>query len=84
MGRLLPLQGCTLRQVSGGVDQDLYRYPLVVTGIPPFNFPVMIPLWMMPLAVVVGNTFVFSRRSGRRWVRSDWPNSSRKQDSPVC
>jgi malonate-semialdehyde dehydrogenase (acetylating)/methylmalonate-semialdehyde dehydrogenase len=53
------LQGRTLRQVSGGVDQDLYRYPLgVVTGIPPFNFPVMIPLWMMPLAVVAGNTFV--------------------------
>src|SRR5262249_39301687 len=36
-----------------------YRYPLgVVTGIPPFNFPVMIPLWMFPLAVVAGNTFV--------------------------
>jgi len=29
-----------MRQVSGGVDQDLYRYPLeVVAGIPPFNFP---------------------------------------------
>jgi malonate-semialdehyde dehydrogenase (acetylating)/methylmalonate-semialdehyde dehydrogenase len=53
------LQGRTLRQVSGDVDQDLYRYPLgVVVGIPPFNFPVMIPLWMMPLAVVAGNTFV--------------------------
>jgi malonate-semialdehyde dehydrogenase (acetylating)/methylmalonate-semialdehyde dehydrogenase len=53
------LQGRTLRQVSGDVDQDLYRYPLgVVAGIPPFNFPVMIPLWMMPLAVVAGNTFV--------------------------
>src|SRR5919202_2183604 len=53
------LQGRTLRQVSGDVDQDLYRYPLgVVAGIPPFNFPVMIPLWMFPLAVVAGNTFV--------------------------
>ncbi|HEX2237848.1 MAG TPA: aldehyde dehydrogenase family protein, partial [Gammaproteobacteria bacterium] len=53
------LQGRTLRQVSGEVDQDLYRFPLgVVVGIPPFNFPVMIPLWMMPLAVVAGNTFV--------------------------
>jgi malonate-semialdehyde dehydrogenase (acetylating)/methylmalonate-semialdehyde dehydrogenase len=47
------LQGRTLRQVSGDVDQDLYRYPLgVVAGIPPFNFPVMIPLWMFPLAVL--------------------------------
>jgi malonate-semialdehyde dehydrogenase (acetylating)/methylmalonate-semialdehyde dehydrogenase len=53
------LQGRTLRDVSGGVDQDLYRYPLgVCAGIPPFNFPVMIPLWMFPLAVVAGNTFV--------------------------
>jgi malonate-semialdehyde dehydrogenase (acetylating)/methylmalonate-semialdehyde dehydrogenase len=53
------LQGRTLRDVSGGVDQDLYRYPLgVCAGIPPFNFPVMIPLWMFPLAVVAGNTFI--------------------------
>jgi len=53
------LQGRTLRDVSGGVDQDLYRYPVgVCAGIPPFNFPVMIPLWMFPLAVVAGNTFV--------------------------
>jgi len=45
--------------VSQEVDQDYYRYPLgVVAGIPPFNFPVMIPLWMFPLAVVAGNTFV--------------------------
>ena len=53
------LQGRTLRDVSGGVDQDLYRYPVgVCAGIPPFNFPVMIPLWMFPLAVVAGNSFV--------------------------
>jgi malonate-semialdehyde dehydrogenase (acetylating)/methylmalonate-semialdehyde dehydrogenase len=53
------LQGRTLRGVSGGVDQDYYRYSLgVVAGIVPFNFPVMIPLWMFPLAVVSGNTFV--------------------------
>src|SRR5690349_17097961 len=53
------LQRRTLRDVSAGVDQDLYRYPIgVCAGIPPFNFPVMIPLWMFPLAVVAGNTFV--------------------------
>src|SRR5690348_16137589 len=53
------LQGRTLREVNAGVDQDLYRYPLgVAAGIPPFNFPVMIPLWMFPLAVAAGNTFV--------------------------
>src|SRR5947209_19480261 len=43
------LQGRTLRGVSSDVDQDLYRYPVgVCAGIPPFNFPVMIPLWMFP------------------------------------
>src|ERR1700730_18215843 len=53
------LQGRTLRLGGGGVDQDLFRFPLgVVAGIPPFNFPVMIPLWMFPLAIVAGNTFV--------------------------
>ncbi len=53
------LQGRTLRGVSREVDQNLYHYPLgVVAGIPPFNFPVMIPLWMFPIAVVAGNTFV--------------------------
>src|SRR5204862_7285901 len=52
-------QGRTLRDVSAGVDQDLYRYPVgVCAGIPPYNFPVMIPLWMFPLAVVAGNTYV--------------------------
>ena len=53
------LQGRTLRDVSAGVDQDLYRYPVgVCAGVPPFNFPVMIPLWMFPLSVVAGNTFI--------------------------
>src|SRR5579864_4069536 len=53
------LQGRTLRDVAAGVDQDLFRFPVgVVAGIPPFNFPVMIPLWMFPLAIEIGNTFV--------------------------
>jgi malonate-semialdehyde dehydrogenase (acetylating)/methylmalonate-semialdehyde dehydrogenase len=53
------MQGRTLRSVNTAIDQDYYRYPLgVVGGIVPFNFPIMIPLWMFPLAVVSGNTFL--------------------------
>jgi malonate-semialdehyde dehydrogenase (acetylating)/methylmalonate-semialdehyde dehydrogenase len=53
------LQGFFLEEVSPGVDTTLLRQPLgVAAGITPFNFPVMIPLWMAPLALVCGNTFV--------------------------
>ena len=53
------MQGSFLEDVSAGVDTTLLRQPLgVVVGITPFNFPVMIPLWMAPLALVCGNAFV--------------------------
>jgi malonate-semialdehyde dehydrogenase (acetylating)/methylmalonate-semialdehyde dehydrogenase len=53
------MQGYFLEDVSRGVDTTLIRQPLgVVVGITPFNFPVMIPLWMAPLALVCGNAFV--------------------------
>ena len=45
--------------VAGGVDTYFIRQPIgVVAGITPFNFPAMIPLWMFPMAIVCGNTFV--------------------------
>jgi malonate-semialdehyde dehydrogenase (acetylating) / methylmalonate-semialdehyde dehydrogenase len=45
--------------VAGGVDTYSIRHPIgVCAGISPFNFPAMIPLWMFPMAVVCGNTFV--------------------------
>ncbi|MDK2124565.1 CoA-acylating methylmalonate-semialdehyde dehydrogenase [Parachitinimonas caeni] len=45
--------------VAGGVDTYTLRQPLgVCAGITPFNFPAMIPLWMFPMACVLGNTFV--------------------------
>ena len=53
------MQGFFLEEVARGVDSTLVRQPVgVVAGITPFNFPVMIPLWMAPLALVCGNTFV--------------------------
>ncbi|MBD1589994.1 CoA-acylating methylmalonate-semialdehyde dehydrogenase [Pseudomonas typographi] len=48
-----------LENVAGGVDTYTLRQPIgVCVGITPFNFPAMIPLWMFPMAIVCGNTFV--------------------------
>src|SRR6202030_4190673 len=45
--------------VSTGVDSYSIRQPVgVVAGITPFNFPAMVPMWMFPLAIACGNTFV--------------------------
>lgn len=53
------LKGELLHQVAHGVDVYASRVPLgVVAGITPFNFPAMIPLWMIPPALVSGNTMV--------------------------
>ena len=46
-------------QVSTGVDLHAIRQPLgVCAGITPFNFPIMVPFWMHPIAIATGNTFV--------------------------
>ncbi|MCF6138476.1 CoA-acylating methylmalonate-semialdehyde dehydrogenase [Pseudalkalibacillus berkeleyi] len=53
------LMGETLSNIAEDIDSEMFRYPLgVVGGITPFNFPMMVPLWMFPLAIVCGNTFV--------------------------
>ncbi len=53
------LMGDTLEGVSRGVDSVTIRQPLgVCVGITPFNFPAMVPLWMYPIAIAAGNTFV--------------------------
>ncbi|MGW2325178.1 CoA-acylating methylmalonate-semialdehyde dehydrogenase [Streptomyces sp. NPDC001700] len=53
------LKGELSTQVSTGVDVSSIRQPLgVVAGITPFNFPAMVPMWMFPVAVACGNTFV--------------------------
>lgn len=45
--------------ISKGIDTYSLRIPLgVVSGVTPFNFPAMCPLWMFPFAMTLGNTFV--------------------------
>lgn len=59
MGMPTLMMGETVEQVARGVDTLSWMHPLgVCAGITPFNFPAMIPLWMFPLAVVCGNSFV--------------------------
>ncbi|WP_253449944.1 CoA-acylating methylmalonate-semialdehyde dehydrogenase [Halomonas sp. Y3] len=53
------LKGDYTEQVSGGIDNWTLRQPLgVVAGITPFNFPAMVPMWMFPVAIACGNTFI--------------------------
>ena len=53
------LKGDFTEQVSTGIDNWTMRQALgVVAGITPFNFPVMVPMWMFPVAIAAGNTFV--------------------------
>jgi malonate-semialdehyde dehydrogenase (acetylating)/methylmalonate-semialdehyde dehydrogenase len=53
------LMGETLPNIAPGIDCEAVRHPLgVCAGITPFNFPAMVPLWMFPLAIAAGNTFV--------------------------
>jgi malonate-semialdehyde dehydrogenase (acetylating)/methylmalonate-semialdehyde dehydrogenase len=53
------LKGDYSDQVSADVDTFSFREPLgVVAGITPFNFPVMVPMWMHPVAIACGNSFV--------------------------
>lgn len=53
------MMGETVENVGRGIDTYSYIQPLgVCAGITPFNFPAMIPLWMFPMAIACGNTFV--------------------------
>ncbi len=53
------MMGRGLATVAAGIESAYYRYPIgVVAGITPFNFPMMVPAWMYPMAIALGNTFV--------------------------
>src|SRR5699024_2489210 len=53
------MMGEQLPTIATDLESGVYRYPIgVVGGITPFNFPMMVPAWMFPMAIVTGNTFV--------------------------
>ena len=73
-------------EVGTGVDCHSVRQPLgVCAGITPFNFPAMVPLWMFPVALACGNTFVL-KPSEKVPVGLDaaWPSCSRKRGCPTA
>jgi malonate-semialdehyde dehydrogenase (acetylating) / methylmalonate-semialdehyde dehydrogenase len=53
------MMGKQLPDIATNIESGMYRYPVgIVGGITPFNFPMMVPCWMFPLAIACGNTFV--------------------------
>lgn len=53
------MMGSQLPTIATNLESGVYRYPIgVIGGITPFNFPAMVPLWMFPMAIALGNTFV--------------------------
>ena len=53
------IMGQCVENIARNVDSETMRHPVgVCVGISPFNFPAMVPLWMYPIALVCGNTFI--------------------------
>jgi malonate-semialdehyde dehydrogenase (acetylating)/methylmalonate-semialdehyde dehydrogenase len=53
------IMGQTLPNIARNVDSETQRHPVgVCVGITPFNFPLMVPMWMFPVAIACGNTFI--------------------------
>ncbi|AXI38910.1 methylmalonate-semialdehyde dehydrogenase (CoA acylating) [Bacillaceae bacterium ZC4] len=53
------IMGDSLSTIATDIEATNYRYPIgVVGGITPFNFPMMVPCWMFPMAIALGNTFI--------------------------
>jgi malonate-semialdehyde dehydrogenase (acetylating) / methylmalonate-semialdehyde dehydrogenase len=84
LGQLL--KGDYSDQVSTGVDMFSFREPLgVCAGVTPFNFPVMVPMWMHPVAIACGNAFVLkpserdpsaSQRVAELWQEAGLPDGA--------
>ena len=77
------MMGDTLENIARDIDSSTIRQPLgVCVGIAPFNFPAMVPLWMYPIAIAAGNTFVLKPsqltpltavRIAELWDQCDFP-----------
>ncbi|WP_431801526.1 CoA-acylating methylmalonate-semialdehyde dehydrogenase [Halobacillus andaensis] len=53
------MMGDQLPSIANGLESGVSRYPIgVIGGITPFNFPMMVPCWMFPMAIATGNTFI--------------------------
>ncbi|UOQ93323.1 CoA-acylating methylmalonate-semialdehyde dehydrogenase [Halobacillus shinanisalinarum] len=53
------MMGDQLPSIAKGLESGVSRYPIgVIGGITPFNFPMMVPCWMFPMAIATGNTFI--------------------------
>ena len=58
-GAPILMMGSQLPDIATGLESGEYKYPIgVVGGITPFNFPMMVPCWMFPMAIACGNTFI--------------------------
>jgi len=58
------LMGGNEWDIAKGIDESYYREPLgICVGLTPYNFPAMIPLWFLPMAVACGNTFILKPSS---------------------
>ncbi|MGN8646781.1 CoA-acylating methylmalonate-semialdehyde dehydrogenase [Gracilibacillus sp. HCP3S3_G5_1] len=53
------MMGENLSTIATDIESQCFRYPIgIIAGITPFNFPMMVPCWMFPLAIACGNTFI--------------------------
>ena len=60
------LKGEILENVARGIDCEMVKQPLgVCVGICPYNFPALAPMWMYPMAIGTGNTFIFKAKRKR-------------------
>ncbi len=63
------MMGEQLPSIATEIESGVYRYPIgVIGGITPFNFPMMVPCWMFPIAIRTGNTFVLNRQNGHHFL----------------